>query len=103
MEKKVRGNFTGNSEVVLMNKAGKNQIYANAVAVYSNAQKLRMTESKDDCVVKAMTPDSGNLSSFPGFAISLQLCARDLISLCFFCFFFSPSCTTGEQLCFRLI
>lgn len=69
-----------------MNKAGKNQIYANAVAVYSNAQKLRMTESKDDCVVKAMTPDSGNLSSFPGFAISSAL--RKRFNLCFFFFFF---------------
>lgn len=84
MEKEVRGNFTGNSEVVLRNKAGKNQIYANAVAVYSNAQKLRMTESKDDCVVKAMTPDSGNLSSFPGFAISSALRKRFNLSLLFF-------------------
>lgn len=71
-----------------MNKEEKNQTYARAVAVYNNAQKLRMTESKDDSVVKAMTPDSGNLSSFPGFAISTALRKRFNLSLLFF--FFLP-------------
>lgn len=44
MEKKVirKKLQNGNREVVLMNKLGKNQIYANAV----DAQKLRMTGRK---------------------------------------------------------
>lgn len=42
---------------------------------------------KDDCVVKAPMPDRGNLSSFPGFALS-SAWARDLISL--LAFFFPP-------------
>lgn len=47
-----------------------------------------MTEKKDDCVVKAVTPDSGNLSSFPGPGVSLALCKRFNLSPCFFLFFF---------------
>lgn len=91
----VGGNFSGNSEVVLMNKVGKNQIYANTVDVYINAQKRRMTERKDDCVVKAMMPDSGNLSSFPGFPMSLALRKRFNLSL--LAFFFSLPVPQGSN------
>lgn len=38
MEKKVGGNFSGNTEAVLVSKVEKNQIFANAVDVDINAQ-----------------------------------------------------------------
>lgn len=37
---------------------------------------------KDDCVVKVMMPDSGNLRSFPGFAVSPALCTSFHLFAC---------------------